>query len=207
MATGTRTGNRPGPAKQTARPPVPPVKETAPAPEMTPEQRETVAPSAETARQHRTEAVIDYSTLTVVDAEPVVTTRKSALDGTPFPAWVKASWDAKITADDGTVTHQAKSITVPENAADQCAYLLRKAAEQAGHGIKVKLFPPADGKVRIDYQAKDKRAYTENPEAAAKRAATKKERSELQAALTALNLPTKGNTKELRERLAAARKS
>lgn len=93
---------------------------------------------------------LDFSALTVTDAEPVTTSRKSKVEGTPFLAWVRESHE------NGT----AKAVTVPAANKAEVIYLIRSAAQRLNIGVRVSDSDAGNGNVRIAFQGKARRAYT-----------------------------------------------
>lgn len=105
-----------------------------------------------TPRKPRTTAPkFDYSAVTaeVSDAKPKAH-RKSKVDETPFPAWIRESED----------TGKAKVIEIPEANAVQAENLIREAARRIDRGAAIEVTKIAGGKVRITFATKARRKYT-----------------------------------------------
>lgn len=95
----------------------------------------------------------DFTAVTAEVTTDVITrnkTRKSSLDGTPFPAMISDSYGRKVTL----------AITVPDDEAvvKRTEYLIRRAALVQDLGASIDVQDAVDGKVRILFQAKNKRS-------------------------------------------------
>lgn len=109
----------------------------------------SAAPTAESKHTRVTTPLIDYSALSVADAEPVTYSRSSILDETPFERWVRDSLESKT----------AKAITIPDTAVAQTKTLLQLARQKVGCGVKVNTTPVGKGQTTVTFQAGPKRAY------------------------------------------------
>lgn len=122
-------------------------------------------PAASTAKSA---AKFDFSALTVTDAVLPGRNSTPAVQTTPFPEWVKASWDARksvevmrgtgkarkaITVEHGT----SKATTVPADMVERTIGLLREASNLVGCGLAIR---PSDedtnGNVTIAFRAQTK---------------------------------------------------
>lgn len=129
--------------------------------------------AAGTTRTRQTKPLMDFATIKAAptDATMVSRPRESLLDSTPILGWVRDSWAART---ERTVKREGKDVTalfgtvvltneIPNAAADQVESLIRVAAGRVGCGVKFGEREPGDQPrtVRIRFQTKEKRAYSE----------------------------------------------
>lgn len=115
-------------------------------------------------------AKFDFGNITVGDAAALPSNGKSAVENTPFPAAVDASWadrkahnvtikGVKVQREYGSV----KTVTVPASVADKTVRLIRLSADHLdGVGVRVVPGEPdAQGNVTIAFRAQTRRAGSE----------------------------------------------
>lgn len=73
--------------------------------------------------------------------------------------------------DESKRTGKPMGVTVPEAAASRATYLIRKAAEEKGYGVRIVPDEPVNGRVHIRFLAQDKRVV---PTGAARKPRVKK---------------------------------
>lgn len=88
-------------------------------------------------------AKLDFGTLEVREAPALTKETVNSLAATPVPGWVR---EARAAQQAGKPA--SRSVTVPGGSASQVENLLRLAAKQAGHGMKVHHWQ--DGKRIVD---------------------------------------------------------
>lgn len=97
---------------------------------------------------------LDFSTLTVEDAEVPSITRQREDRPNPFTDALVASYEARKAGNEKA----GKTVTVPTERAGEVKYLIRQAAKRAEIGARIVETDNGDGTTRIVFAGKDKRA-------------------------------------------------
>jgi hypothetical protein len=94
---------------------------------------------------------VDFAALTVTDTdEPLRATRASKVDNSPVTGWLKESYESG----------KAKSVTVTADQAKTLVAMLRTAANRHSIGVKIIVDDAGNGRQRVRFQGKERRAYT-----------------------------------------------
>ena len=95
--------------------------------------------------------------------EPVVQTRRSALDSTPVPQWLRESWEKRTTVTrNGEEKLEGAAVELSPMSPEQVKYLKRLFTagvdRMPGVGVKFAVTKNADGTETLKFQTKQRKA-------------------------------------------------